>query len=413
MKRIRYILLAMVFITGSCSTPSQVETEPSFSATSDIISNLIFPTPSALPPTSIPTPTVEIVQQQEPTLVTKYVFPYDYLTINDVYFIDENNGWAIGNLEWYEQTVSSIACCQPKLFNTTDGGGNWIEVETGIASGLLNSIVWTDAKTGYIVGQESFFENSKALILRTIDGGKHWKRVGGNQQKGRLNFVVATQNNGLWGVGEDYSNSLDSRQSLILRSMDGLNWKTQIHPSQIGAELTAIAFPSEKVGYAIGFIGHDSPDPYIIKTLDGGDNWVELPTPFTTGRLLDMVFLNDVTGYIVGHHGDTSLIAITNDGAENWTIDMLQSGVWLHWFTESKNRFVILGNCADTDYCNNLIGLFNGKELFPFETVTFPDGNFTAVGNSMSDGNITFVVNTKPETWDAKYQTTFFRYNVP
>lgn len=413
MRRIHSIVVAIVLISAGCSTPSQLETKPTLSATSEVISNVIAPTPSRLPPTSIPTPTIEIIQQQEPTLVTKYVFPYDYLTINDVYFVDENNGWAVGDLEWYEQSVSSIACCKPKLLNTTDGGISWAEVETGINSGILNSIVWTDAMTGYIVGQEAFFENARALILRTTDGGKSWKRVGGNQQKGRLNFVVTTQNNGFWSVGEDYSNSFDSRQSLILRSTDGLNWKNQEHPSQIGAELTAIAFPSEKVGYAIGFVGHDSPDPYIIKTLDGGDNWVELPNPFTTGRLLDMVFVNDATGYIVGHHGDTGLIAITNDGSENWIIDKWQSGVWLNWFTESKNRFIIFGNCTDTDSCNNLIGLFNGKELVPFETVTFPDETFMAVGNSMSDGNINFIVNTKPETWDATYQTTFYRYNVP
>jgi hypothetical protein len=31
----------------------------------------------------------------------------------------------------------------------------------------------------------------------------------------------------------------------------------------------------------------------------------------------------------------------------------------------------------------------------------------------MADGSITFFTNTKPETWDTKYETTFYRYNVP
>jgi len=408
MREIRYFILTMILFISSCATPHPIKKEATSPAITEVIANTAMPTLSKPLPTSSPTSTVERVSIQEPILVTKYVFPYDYLTINDLYFIDENNGWAVGRLVWYEPSVSTLACCKLKIFNTKDGGANWNEVERGITSGVLNSITFTDSMIGYTVGQESLFDAS-TIILKTIDGGKTWKRVDRKQASGVLNYVMVTESNRIWIAGRDFNDS----QSLILRSTDGLNWKTQDHPSQIGAELTTIFFSSEKVGYAIGFVGHDSPDPYIIKTVDGGDSWVELPVPYTTGRVLDMVFLDDVTGYVIGHHGDTGLIAITNDGGESWTMKNLQSGLWLNWFSESNNRLIIFGNCTDTDTCNNLIGLFNGKDLFPFQTLTFPDETFTAVGNSMNDGSIAFVTNTKPEAWDAKYETTFYEYSVP
>ncbi len=123
--------------------------------------------------------------------------------------------------------------------------------------------------------------------------------------------------------------------------------------------------------------------------------------------------MDEVTGYVIGQFGETSSIAITNDGGESWAIKNLEPDMESIWFTESSNRFVIFGNCWQSSACDNLIGLFDGQEFYPFETLALPNETNTAVGNPLDDGSIAFFTNTKPETWDAKYETAFYRYNVP
>ena len=414
MKGIRYTVLTLILLTSGCAIPSQVEPEPTVLVTNDVVSIVASPTPPESLPTFIPTATVESVHLQEPVLVTKFIFPSDYLKINDLYFIDENNGWAVGRLDWYEPSVSSIACCKPKIFNTTDGGKNWKESETGITSGIINSITFVDSMTAYAVGQEFFFgidttAAPNATILKTIDGGNSWVRVDGKKMSGALLQVITTNDHQIWSVGM----GLDGPQSLILRSTDGLSWKIQKHPSETSGKLIAIDFSSDKVGYAVGYIGLDDAVPYIIKTIDAGESWEVLSFPYKFGRLLDVTFSDDVNGYVIGEFGEISSIAITNDGGLSWIFKNLEPDIVPNWFTESNNRVVIFGNCWHTSTCKNLIGLFDDNEFFPFETLTLPTETITAVGNPMNDGSITFVTNTKSETWDAQYETIFYRYNVP
>ena len=407
MRELRYVILAIVLITSACSTSN---------VTNDFVSS-----PAPLPPletlssiTSTLTPTAKSTHYQEPVLVTKFVFPSDYLEINDLYFTDDDTGWAVGRLDWYDDSISSIRCCKPIIFNTTDGGRNWKEIDAGIFSGILNSIVFVDWMTAYAVGQEYIYGIDPAftpntIILKTTDSGASWVQVGEKQMSGALLQVITTNDRNIWSVGF----GLDGPQSLILRSADGLSWKVQKHPSEIGGKLIAVDFPSDKVGYAVGYIGLSDAAPYIIKTIDGGENWEVLSFPSIFGRLLDVAFLDESTGYVIGQFSETSSIAITNDGGESWTFKNLEPDIEPSWLTESSNRFVIIGNCWHLEACNNLIGLFDGNDFYSFETLALPTETITAVGNPMADGSIIFFTNTKPETWDAKYETTFYRYNVP
>lgn len=407
MRGIRYVILAIVLITSACSAPN---------VPNDFVSSSTPATPletlSSITPTL--TPTAENTHYQEPVLVTKFVFPSDYLEINGLYFADDDNGWAVGRRDWFDDSTSSIRCCNPIIFNTTDGGRNWKEVDAGISSGILNSIVFVDSMTAYAIGQEYFYGidptfTPNTIVLKTTDGGVSWAQVGEKQMSGALLQVIKTNDRNIWSVGF----GLDGPQSLILRSADGLSWKAQKHPSEIGGKLIAVDFPSDKVGYAVGYIGLSDATPYIIKTIDGGENWEALSFPSIFGRLLDVIFLNEVTGYVIGQFGETSSIAITNDGGESWAIKNLEPDMESSWFTESGNRFVIFGNCWQSSACDNLIGLFDGQEFYPFETLALPNEIITAVGNPMDDGSITFVTNAKPETGNAEYETTIYRYNVP
>ncbi|MEO6095344.1 MAG: YCF48-related protein [Fibrobacteria bacterium] len=76
----------------------------------------------------------------------------------DVFFLNANLGWVVGGFS------------SPAIFKTADGGATWTEYKGSYGSfpyGSLNSVVFTDANTGFAVGINFF--------LTTTDGGVTWK----------------------------------------------------------------------------------------------------------------------------------------------------------------------------------------------------------------------------------------------
>ena len=61
-------------------------------------------------------------------------------SMTGVYFIDENNGWAVG-------TLGQIAY-------TNDGGNDWTMLEHNLTDAYLNGVYFTSPNTGYIFGGE-------------------------------------------------------------------------------------------------------------------------------------------------------------------------------------------------------------------------------------------------------------------
>ena len=78
-------------------------------------------------------------------------------TLNDVSFVDERNGWAVGH--W------------GVILHTTDGGETWVLQRAATAEDRpLFAVHFIDGQHGIAVGLWS-------LMLRTEDGGASWKEV--------------------------------------------------------------------------------------------------------------------------------------------------------------------------------------------------------------------------------------------
>lgn len=76
--------------------------------------------------------------------------------INDIFFLDERHGWAVG---WVGL-----------ILRTEDGGRNWEEIRTGVTGWTLASVRFRDPLNGWIVGPFG-------QILRSRDGGKTWTQL--------------------------------------------------------------------------------------------------------------------------------------------------------------------------------------------------------------------------------------------
>jgi len=121
-------------------------------------------------------------------------------SLKDVFFIDNQTGWAVGNngtilnttnggQTWSTQTSSAIQEIRAVFFidantgwavggstirtmlKTTDGGATWLDLPANsITSNQMFDIAFFDANIGWVVTYDSIF--------RTIDGGNTWVNEG-------------------------------------------------------------------------------------------------------------------------------------------------------------------------------------------------------------------------------------------
>lgn len=95
----------------------------------------------------------------------------------------------------------------------------------------------------------------------------------------------------------------------IILSRDGKNWEQVDVP--VRAALTAVHFPDEQHGWAVG---HDAA---IVATADGGKTWaLQHFQPDLEKPLLDVLFLDASRGFAVGAYG---LLLQTADAGKTWT----------------------------------------------------------------------------------------------
>jgi hypothetical protein len=164
--------------------------------------------------------------------------------LNDVFFNDENTGWAVGNCG--------------TILKSTDGGEDWILLGPP-TKWSLTSVQFTDSLTGYTSSNEG-------KIFKTVDGGNEWtvsfQNYGYNRDLKDLFFVSPDTG---WAV---------NRAGKIYSTVNaGMSWDT----CQQGG-----AYCSNKIFFIDnqkGWIA--SGDPFsefafygkILKTIDSGITW--------------------------------------------------------------------------------------------------------------------------------------------
>jgi photosystem II stability/assembly factor-like uncharacterized protein len=200
----------------------------------------------------------------QPTNTTK--------NFSSVYFIDSSYGWAAGynglmmkttdggdnwfsiwnsNDEWFNtiffhDSLNGWAGSGNKLFQTNDGGENWIiNLEHG-----AEDIQFINISEGWFC--------SSSLIYITTDGGNSWNYSTTGSIHG-LNSIHFTNNNTGWAVGDN---------GKIVKTIDGgITWVTQL--SFTNSIFSSVYFFDENVGWIVGESGS------ILKTTNGGVTFVE------------------------------------------------------------------------------------------------------------------------------------------
>ena len=87
--------------------------------------------------------------------------PSGYSFFEKPVFVNDNVGWIIANSCW--------------ILGTRDGGQNWnIRVDCGANSGFINDLFFLNENTGWAVGGINSNVDNMSRVLKTTDGGQTW-----------------------------------------------------------------------------------------------------------------------------------------------------------------------------------------------------------------------------------------------
>jgi photosystem II stability/assembly factor-like uncharacterized protein len=204
----------------------------------------------------------------------------DVYWLADVFFTNEYTGWAVQSYP------------EGRIYKTTDGGNNWFLQRVITFPGYI-AIQFYNINLGWAVNY--FYANNE--IVKTTDGGNSWIptsiQSGYYDEFQNIKFVNEFTGYVVCSTGE------------ILKSTDsGDTWNFK---SSVAAWLYSVDFVNPDTGWVVGNYGK------IYKTTDGANTWVSQNTP-TTSPLYDIKFINENLGWAVGY----GVILKTIDGGTNW-----------------------------------------------------------------------------------------------
>lgn len=241
--------------------------------------------------------------------------------IMDIFFIDENNGWALTLKD--EFPFTSV------ILKTTNGGEEWTKENFPDSSKLIRTIFFFDSLNGLAGG---------SYIARTSDGGNSWVEadIDSNMVSGfpvyRFNFYdhqfgyacggridVAgvtwrTTNSGLnWsaqGISADEVFDifiLDSLNAITLSGdPEGLYPIADLKTTNAGINWIYKELPFFGLSFRIDFRtyneGWSASGFKFLLTTNRGETWEEFETP-DSAVVYDIQFLDARTGYAAGENG--------------------------------------------------------------------------------------------------------------
>ena len=209
--------------------------------------------------------------------------------IDEMKFIDENNGWALDRDGW-------------DVYFTTDRGHNW-ELRNSPFVYVYDLFVFDEMSAW----TTSLYHN----VSHTTDGGFTWTNypvssAGEFEAKG---IFFLNQNEG-WVVGSAGFLGGTNYGKIYHTTDGGFTWILQFTSTILYTAVGQVFFLDENIGWVGGM------DAVIMKTTDGGHNWtIQYHRPNTNYSILDMHFFDSNTGIAVGTDG---LIITTTNGGQTW-----------------------------------------------------------------------------------------------
>lgn len=275
--------------------------------------------------------------------------------LNDVDFIDNNNGWVTGGTN--------------TILKTTDAGVTWnpVTISGAVSGDGYNSVNFLDLNTGFVSGQK--------IIARTLDGGSTWVAGRDTNSSNFRSASFPTSSTTLWVVGSIGTNRAYWRYTF---NPDNSITTYFFMPISMGY-WSDLHFTSVNEGWVVGYTG-----AIVHITNASGTPSYSGQTSGTSETLNAIQMLDSLHGWVVGNNG---VILYTSDGGANWTAKTsgITSPFWDVFFMDSLNGWIV----SDTGI---ILATSDGGETWNPETsgvtanfrgITFsPNGTGYAVGQN-------------------------------
>ena len=193
---------------------------------------------------------------------------------SDIYFLNSNIGWVLGEKE---------------IYKTTNGGTSWNIFQIPSYHYGVTDIFFINELRGFVT-------QPNGRLLKTFDGGLTWTVAITNTTE-RLNSIeFADENNG-WVAGA---------HGTVLRTTNGgVSWvRLILNP---GIDLTAIKFRGSLYGYISGT------DGTLFYTVDGGNTWLNEDSRFGGKLIYAIEFAGQDKVYFGGESGLLKLNTIPDN----------------------------------------------------------------------------------------------------
>lgn len=198
------------------------------------------------------------------------------VTYFGIHFINQNTGWAVGDLG--------------AIIKTTSGGDSWDVKETNTTTLLL--------KVHSYNGQIVIATGYSGIILRSSDGGETFEQV------------VSGTTNDLWGVqmlNDNMGFTCGLNQTLLKTTDAGISWHSV--NTTLSQHFWAIDFFNEQLGMIACGGGK------VLLTTDGGTNWTEHQAG-DASALYSIDIINNTNIAAAGVNGKN---VFSTDGGTTWT----------------------------------------------------------------------------------------------
>lgn len=271
--------------------------------------------------------------------------------IYEVFFIDQNTGWAI-TWDIIEPDYYTI------ILKTTNGGDNWISHQYPEEAVFYNTVYFLNPNTGFLGGAPP---NN---IVRTTNGGTNWSPVTLDSNIVArfpiINFKFYNNNTGYASGG------YFDIAGIIWKTTDsGFNWTTY----GVGPEPVQGLYIFDSLNI-IGAGGDYEYGTGIVTTTNGGTNW-DYRSLETFGIASTVSFRTRAEGW--SPLGFADKLVYTKDSSRTWQEWKTPNDIAMYdlQFTDRRNGFGCGENGAFFKYNTDLINIKTISDIIPSDFKLF------------------------------------------
>ncbi|MEN8224320.1 MAG: YCF48-related protein [Bacteroidota bacterium] len=243
------------------------------------------------------------VIQSDDRGITWYDQENFYGSVSSIDFINDSVGYYCGWDQWqYEKS----------LMKTTDGGINWQTVELLPIDIEPEKVEFINDEIGFVGGPR--YGEYGFSLYKTVDGGLSWIPIENELFDAFDPFKDFEFYNDSSAIIVGGFYPWDDSSQIMVSDDQGINWRWDTLPFQY--DFNGVHFINQDTGLLFGY--HK-----ICRTIDGGENWYQVPFNHTYALNDDLTFtfVDETVGYLFARATYTNPISEmykTIDAGETW-----------------------------------------------------------------------------------------------